>query len=139
MIDKIIDQKILLYLVAAVIPLLSISIFLADLIISISSICFLIFLIKNRFTIFYKNTFFLLFLLFYFLSIISSLFSENILFSLKSSLPLIRIIAFIFLISYLFEQKNEITDIFYNFIKYTFLILVVYGLVSYFNIYNSRH
>ena len=78
MIDKIIDQKILLYIVAAVIPLLSISIFLADLIISILSIFFLIFLIKNRFSIFYKNTFFLLFLLFYFLSIISSLISENI-------------------------------------------------------------
>ncbi len=137
MVDKIIDQKILLYIVAAVIPLMSISIFLADLIISILSIFFLIFLIKNNFSIFFKNSFFLLFLLFYFLSIISSLLSENILFSLKSSLPLIRIIAFIFLISYLFEKQNGIIEIFYSFIKYTFLILVVYGFVTYFNTYNN--
>ena len=43
MIDKIIDQKIILYFVASVIPLLSVSIFLADLIISILSIFFIIF------------------------------------------------------------------------------------------------
>ena len=43
MIDKIIDQKIILYFVASVIPLLSVSIFLADLIISILSIFLLFF------------------------------------------------------------------------------------------------
>ena len=58
MIDKIIDQKIILYFVASVIPLLSVSIFLADLIISILSIFFIIFLIKNNFSIFYKIIFF---------------------------------------------------------------------------------
>ena len=87
MIDKIIDQKIILYFVASVIPLLSVSIFLADLIISILSI-FYYFLIKNNFSIFYKNHFFIIFINL-FLSI-AVLLSENILFSLKSSLPLIR-------------------------------------------------
>ncbi len=137
MFNKIINQNILLYFVAAVIPLLSISIFLADLILSILSIFFLIFLMKYNPKFFIKNNFFILFLLFYILSIISSLFSNDIFFSLKSSLPLIRVIIFIFLISYLLENKSETVDIFYNFIKYSFLILVIYGFVSYYHDYRE--
>ena len=57
MIDKIINHRILLYFAASIIPLLSISIFLADLILSILSILFLVFLIKNNPSIFYKNFF----------------------------------------------------------------------------------
>ena len=131
MIDKIINHRILLYFAASIIPLLSISIFLADLILSILSILFLVFLIKNNPSIFYKNFFFLISLSFYFLSIISSFFSQDIFFSLKSSLPLIRIIIFIFLINYLIENKKETVDILFFFIKYSFLILVLYGLIFY--------
>ncbi len=131
MIDKIINHRILLYFAVSIIPLLSISIFLADLILSILSILFLVFLIKNNPSIFYKNFFFLISLSFYFLSIISSFFSQDIFFSLKSSLPLIRIIIFIFLINYLIENKKETVDILFFFIKYSFLILVLYGLIFY--------
>ena len=131
MIDKVLDKKILLYFTASVIPLLSISIFFADLIISLLSIIFLIFLFKENISIFYKNSFFLIFLIFYFLCIFSSFFSEDVAFSLKSSLPLIRVVVFIFLLSYLIKKNNDTVDIFYNFIKFTFLFLTLYGILSY--------
>ena len=135
MIFKIIDEKIIAYLVSSVVPLLAISIFLADLIVSILSLFFLIYLALRNSHIFYKNIIFLIFIIFYLVSLISSFLSQDIFFSLKSSLPLFRIITFIFLLSYLIQNNQYFLKIFYNFIKYTFLILVIYGLIQYFIIY----
>ena len=98
---RIIEGKPIIYLIASIIPLLSISIFLADLMCSALAVLFLFYLIKSNFNFVYKNTFFIISIIFYFVCVISSIFSDDILFSLKSSLPLIRIIIFLFLLSYL--------------------------------------
>ncbi len=131
MINNIINHKATIYLVASIVPLMSISIFLADLILSILSILFLVFIIKKNSLIFYKNNFFLLSLVFYSICLASSFLSNEIFFSLKSSLPLIRVIIFIFLICYLIEKNNKFIDLFFKVLKFTFLILSIYGLTSY--------
>ena len=129
---RIFEGKPIIYLIASIIPLLSISIFLADLICSALAVLFLFYLIKSNFNFVYKNTFFIISIIFYFACVISSIFSDDILFSLKSSLPLIRIIIFLFLLSYLITFNKDLIDVFYNFIKVTFLILILSGFVDYF-------
>ena len=128
---KILEKKIIAYLVCSIVPFLAISIFFADLIVSTLSIFFFIYLIKQNSFFFYKNIIFVITLFFYFLCLISSFLSDEILFSLKSSLPLIRIIIFIFLISYLIQNNKFFLDIFYNFLKFTFLVITIYGLFQY--------
>ena len=136
MIKKIINGKPILYLAASIIPFLTISIFVADLINSVLAILLLLYLIKNDFSIVYKNKFFLLLIIFYFVSVTSSILSNNILFSLKSSFPFLRIIFFLFQLSYLITFNKDLIDVFYNFTKVTFLILILAGFVDYFYKYN---
>jgi len=133
---KILEEKIIVYLVCSIIPLLAFSIFFADLICSVLSLFFIIYLIKNNLIFFYKNTSLILILFFYTLCLISSFLSEEILFSLKSSLPLIRIIIFIYLISYLIDNNKYFLNLFYNFLKYTFLFLIFFGIAQYIYEYN---
>ena len=134
---KILEKKFLAYLVSSIVPFLTFSIFFADLICSILSIFFIVYLVKYNSIFFYKNLIFIGTIFFYFLCLFSSFFSEEILFSLKSSLPLIRIIIFIFLISYLIENNKYFLNVFFNFLKYTFLILIFYGLAQYFYEYSK--
>ena len=58
MIKKIIEGKHILYIIGSIIPLLTISIFIADLIYSLLAIIFLIYLITKNFRLDYKNIFF---------------------------------------------------------------------------------
>ena len=137
MIKKIIEGKYILYIIASIIPLLTISIFIADLIYSLLAIIFLIYLITNNFRLDYKNTFFLTSITFYFVCVISSSLSDDILFSLKSSLPLLRVFLFIFLLSYLISFNKNLIDIFYNFFLITFSILLLYGFFQYIYEYSN--
>ena len=79
---RIIEGKPIIYLIASIIPLLSISIFLADLICSALAVLFLFYLIKSNFNFVYKNTFFIISIIFYFVCVISSIFSDDILFKI---------------------------------------------------------
>lgn len=137
MTNKIIDHKLTVYLISSIFPILSISIFLADFIVSILSIIFIIFLVRNNKLIFYKNNFLLISLVFYFVCIISTLLSEHIYYSLKTSIPYIRIIILAFLISYLIQNNNNFINIFYNILKYTFIVITIYGLIQYTYFYIS--
>jgi O-antigen ligase len=137
MIKKIIEGEYILYIIASIIPLLTISIFIADLIYSLLAITFLIYLITNNFKLDYKNTFFLTSISFYFVCVISSSLSDDILFSLKSSLPLLRVFLFIFLLSYLISFKKNLVDVFYNFFLTTFSILLLYSFFQYIYEYNN--
>jgi O-antigen ligase len=136
MIKNIIEGKHILYIVASIIPFLTISIFIADLIYSFLAIIFLIYLIGNNFRLNYKNIFFLFSIIFYFVCVISSFLSNDILFSLKSSLPLIRVFLFIFLLSYLISFNENLNDILYNFFIITFSVLVLHGFFQYIYEYN---
>ena len=137
MIKKIIEGEYILYIIASIIPLLTISIFIADLIYSLLAIIFLIYLITNNFRLDYKNTFFLTSITFYFVCVISSTLSDDLFFSLKSSLPLLRVFLFIFLLSFFISFNKNLIDIFYNFFLITFSILSLYGFSQYIYEYND--
>lgn len=130
--QKFIEGKLIVYLVASIIPLLSVSIFLADFICSFLAIFFLCFVIKNNIYAIFKNIFITFSIFFYLLIVFSSILSSDILFSLQSSLPFIRIIIFCLLISHLISNNKNFLKILYEFIKFTFLVLVLYGFIEYF-------
>ena len=85
-----------------------------DLIVSISSLYFLIFFYKEIYNFVIKNTFIKIFFLFYLFLVVNSFFSEFILVSLKSSLTYIRFVNFVCIIYYLIQYKPEIKYIFFR-------------------------
>ncbi len=133
MVRKIIEGKYLAYILASIIPLLTISIFVADLVFSLISIIFLIYLYRNHSNVTFKNTFFFLLIFFYIFCIVSSILSHDILFSLSSSLPFLRVILFLLLLTYTISRDEKTIDIFYNFFVVTFSILILHGIFQYIN------
>ena len=124
---------------ALVVPLLVTGPFLSDLLISVMSLWFLYFSIHQKLYHKFFNLYFLFFLAFCLVCIISSFFSEKILFSLKSSLFYFRIGVFALLISYLIDQNKNVLNYFYYAFLITFLALILDGYTQYFtgtNIFN---
>jgi O-antigen ligase len=120
------------FLCALQIPLLVSGPFLPDLMLSILSIYFLIFCIRNKYYEKFKNVYFLIFVAFCSIITISSLLSDYVLFSLKSSLFYIRIGIFALLISYLIDKNKKIINYFYYSFLLTYLILIFDGYYQYF-------
>tara|TARA_B100000989_G_scaffold296198_1_gene278899 strand:+ start:6137 stop:7429 length:1293 start_codon:yes stop_codon:yes gene_type:complete len=101
--------------------------FLPDLFLSISSILFLILSFKyNLWKNFYNNLIVKIFFLFCALILLRSLYSENIILSLESSLFYFRFGLFSVAIYYLTSKKNE-------FLKYLFYILIIIYLILFFD------
>lgn len=136
MILKPISLKFISFLSAFIIPLLVTGPFLPDLLLSILSLFFLYLCLRNNFYKFFYNNYFLVFLIFWIVCILSSLLSDDILLSLKSSLAFIRIGIFAILISFLIKQDESILKYFYIFFFLTFSILIIDGYYQYFNKYN---
>lgn len=135
-IDKLFYSKYYHILLSAIIPLLVLGPFFPDLIISISAILFLTFVfIKQKFDLI-LNKFSIYFYIFYLICIISSLISSDILFSLKSSIPYVRLIIFCHLVSYLLQHNSKILEYFYISCSITFIILCNNALIEYFFGYN---
>ena len=99
--------------------------FIPDLIISISSILFLIFHNKNFLISLKKNLFIKLFFSFFLYLVINSFFSEMISVSLKSSTTYLRFIIFVCIINYLFEYYPKTKYYFCLSLLFTFLILCI--------------
>ena len=85
-IDDSIIYKINFYLLAFIPFVLITGPFLPDLFCSISGILFIVLCFKYKITKYIKSYFFILFIIFYFVILLSSINSNNILFSLESSL-----------------------------------------------------
>ena len=135
-IDSLIKSNFFSIFVSLVIPSLITGPFLPNLILSLSSIFFLFFVIKKKLWILFYNNFYFLFFIFCIICIISSLFSENVFFSLKSSLFYFRIGIFATLIAYLISNNKNFIKFFYLSILISFSILIIDGYYQYFNIYN---
>lgn len=120
------------YLVIILPPLFVSGPFIPDLILSIISILFLFYIIGNRkYSFFYKNKFFLFCFSFYLLCILSSLLSDYIYFSLKSSLFHIRFVIFSLFFYFLLEKNRKILLYIFYSIFLTFIILIFDGFFQY--------
>ena len=128
--------KIISIICASLVPLLVSGPFLPDLIVSSLSIWFLYYTLKNKIYYIYKNIYFYFFVSFCLVGILSSLLSDNILFSLKGSLFYFRIGIFALLIFYLIYQNKKILDYFYYTFIITFISLVFDGYFQYLTGFN---
>jgi O-antigen ligase len=131
--SKLFSKKNVSLICASLVPLLVTGPFLPDFLVSVMSVCFLYYSWKHKLFYIYKNFYFYTFILFYLVCILSSLLSENIFFSLKSSMTYIRIGVFALLISYLIDEYKKILDYFYYSLVITFSVLILDGYFQYFN------
>jgi len=119
-------------LISSIVPFLILGPFIPDLILSISSLFFLYYVFRYNKFYFFKNKSLIFFFLFCTILIFCSLLSENILFSLKSSLFYFRIGIFSCFIWFLIEKDKKILKFFYYFILFSFLALVIDGYCQFF-------
>ncbi len=130
-------NNILLYLICLIPPALVAGPFIADGFVVLINILFLYIIFKTKKFEYFKNKFFVFFLIFYFILIISSLSSENILYSLKSSLPYFRHGVFVIAMIYVIDtNKEKFLKSFFKIILITFSVLTFDGLFQYFMGYN---
>lgn len=118
-------------LCACLVPLLVTGPFLPNIFICSLSIWFLYYSLKNKIYTIYKNIYFYIFIAFCSVCIISSLLSDEILVSLKSSLFYIRIGIFALLISYLIKHNKKILDYFYYSFIFTFSVVIIDGYIQF--------
>jgi O-antigen ligase len=119
-------------LIASIIPFLILGPFFPDLIVSVSALFFIYYVIKNKNFYYFYNKPFIIFIIFCFTSIVSSLFSEEIFHSFESSLFYFRIGVFSCFIWYLIDRDKNIVDYFYYALIFSFIVLVIDGYFQYF-------
>jgi len=127
------SYKYLCLLCASIVPLLVTGPFLPDLLVSLTSLWFIYYTVKNKLYYIYQNKFFYIFIAFCIVCITSSLLSDDILLSFESSLFYFRIGIFALLISYLIEKNENILNYFYYFFIITFSVLVIDGYYQFIN------
>lgn len=128
-----ISQKQLIFLfLSLIIPLLITGPFLPDLLLSISSLIFLLFLFKKKQWFLFNKTPVILFIIFCIYIIFCSLLSEDIFLSFQSSLFYFRIGTFCCLIWYLIDKDKNILIFFYYALLFSFLILIIDGYFQFF-------
>ena len=127
----------ILFITAIMLPItLIVGAFFSNLFASIVSLTFLIITVKKRDNFYYLNIYFLVFLLFCFILIISSLASDYKLFSLKTSLLYFRHGLLTLGICYcIINFKNFKIYFFYSLI-FTFILLAITGYYEFINNYN---
>jgi O-antigen ligase len=106
--------------------------FLTDFFLILMSIIFLFIHNYNHKFILFKNRFFLIFIIFYIYLIIGSLLSDNIMFSVKSSLFYIRFIFFSLVVFFIFRNNKNYLKYFYIALFFTLIILVFDGYYQFF-------
>ena len=99
--------------------------FFSDLIIVIMGIFFLINSFTNKLWFYYNNKFSKFFIVFYIYLIISSIWAEDTIQSLKSSVPYIRFLLFSLAIAYLSNVNKELYDKFFKFLFFTLFFVII--------------
>ena len=107
--------------------------FLPDLLLVIISITFISYALYNRELKYFKNIFFVIFMLFNLFLISSSLLSEYQLLSLKSSLVYFRFGFFSLAVWFILDKNDKITKYFLYSLVISFLIALIYGYYNYFS------
>lgn len=105
--------------------------FLPDLVVSINSLVFLYYIIKNKIYFFFNQFFSKFFLFFYIYLNFCSFLSVDILFSLKSTLPYFRFFILVLIIYYLCENVKDFKKNFFISLLLTLFVLVFDGYIQY--------
>ena len=113
------------YLISSIPIFLIFSIFISDLIVSLTSIIFLFYCIKKKKFSLFKAFEFKIFTAFYLICIIGSLFSDFTIYSLTKFLPYIRFGLLIILIKYLVNNDEKFLYYFSNSLLISFLIIFI--------------
>lgn len=121
------------FIIALLIPFLILGPFIPDLIVSLSSLVFLVYVFKDKLFLYFTKKPLILFFIFCTYCISLSIFvAKDILLSFQSSLFYFRIAVFSCLIWYLLEQEKKILNYFYYALVISFLGLMVDGYIQFF-------
>ena len=130
-------NQIIPLILASTIPFLIWGPFVPDLIVSLSSLVFLVYVFKNKEYGYFKTKPLIIFFSFCLYCIVVSVFvASDILMSFQSSLFYFRIGVFACVIWYLIEQDNKILSYFYYALMVCFSALVVDGYLQFFTGFN---
>ena len=130
-------NNILLFLVLLIPPSLVSGPFLPDLFVSFAGLLFLYKCIKDNLWIYLSNKYFIIFIFFYFYIVSRSIFSDNILLSLESSLFYFRYIFFCYAVVYLFEKKKNFYKFFFISTSITLAVVFIDSSLQFFYGRNS--
>lgn len=120
-------------IISLIVPLLIWGPFLPDLIVSLSSLVFLIFVFKDKLFIYFNKKPLIIFFIFCAYCILVSIFvAKDRMLSFESSLFYFRIGVFACLIWYLLEQNKKILNYFYYSLVISFLALIIDGYIQFF-------
>ena len=133
--SKLHNQENLIFLLFALIPLFLITgPFLSDLAVSLSCLFIFFYLREINSQNYFKNIFFYIFIIFWIILILSSLISDHILNSIKSSVFYFRYIIFTIFVSFLISlDKDKLSNYSFNILFYCFLILFIFGIYELIN------
>ena len=129
---KAINKYKIPFIVSLIVPLLISGPFLPDLIVSLSSLIFLVYIFIFKDMKFFKKTPVIIFFIFCAYCIFCSLLAEDIRLSFESSLFYFRIGLFACVIWFLIEQDRKILIYFYYIIIVSFSMLVLDGFFQFF-------
>ena len=120
-------------IVSLVIPLLILGPFFSDLIVSLSSMFFLVYVLRNKMFFYFNNKPLIIFFVFCIYCILVSIFFANdFLLSFESSLFYFRIGIFACVIWYLIEKNKKILNYFYYTLIICFSALIIDGYIQFF-------
>ena len=120
------------FIVSLIIPLLILGPFFPDLIVSLSSLVFLIYIFKNKLFFYFTKKPVIIFFIFCIYCILVSIFvAKDMMLSFESSLFYFRIGVFSCLIWYVLEQDKKILTYFYYALVISFLVLIVDGYIQF--------
>ncbi|CAN1593536.1 RfaL Lipid A core - O-antigen ligase and related enzymes [Candidatus Pelagibacterales bacterium] len=120
-------------IVSLIIPLLILGPFFPDLIVSLSSMFFLVYVLRNKMFFYFNNKPLIIFFVFCVYCILVSIFFANdFLLSFESSLFYLRIGIFACVIWYLIEKDKKILNYFYYTLIICFSALIIDGYIQFF-------
>ena len=129
---NLINSKYLSYLLIIFPPALVTGPFLPDLIATISSIYFFLYLKANKNIEFLNSDFTKLFLLFYLFIVIRSFFTDEILFTLKNTFFYFRFLIFAYLLKFLIIYQKKFLSLFIKSFLITLIIISIDAIIEYF-------
>ena len=120
------------FIISLIVPLLILGPSFPDLIVSLSSLVFLVYVFKNKLFFYFTKKPVIIFFIFCIYCILVSIFAaKDMMLSFESSLFYFRIGVFSCLIWYVLEQDKKILTYFYYALAISFLILIIDGYIQF--------